>query len=114
MRNATTPIDVRLGSSSGQYIEWAVPEDMVVTGDADFKGCDAKPSDGHRDFVSWLGDGEGESYQQVAGQVDRLWILHVRGSRVLVDTTYSPDTSEADRDVLDQIATSIRFPRRLT
>jgi hypothetical protein len=114
MRNATTPTDVRLGSSSGQYIEWSVPADMVVTGDADFKGCDVELSNGHRDFVSWLGDGEGERYQQVAGQVDRLWILDVRGSRVLVDATYSPDTSQADRDVLDEIAMSIRFPRRLT
>ena len=77
-------------------------------------GCDVNPSNGHRDFVSWLGDGEGERYQQVAGQVDRLSILDVRESRVLVDATYSPDASEADRDVLDQIATSIRFPRRLT
>lgn len=112
MRNATTPTDVTLRSQDGLYIEWSVPTDMVVTGDADFKGCDVEPSNGHRDFVSWLGEEEGERYQQVAGQVDRLWILDVGGQRVLVDATYSPDTSEVDRDELDQIAASLRFTRR--
>ena len=109
MRNATTPTDVTLGGYRGQYLEWSVPADMVVTGDADFQGCDVEPSNGHLDFVSWLGDGEGERYQQVAGQVDRLWILDVGGQRLVIDATYSPDTTEADRDELGRVAESLRF-----
>jgi hypothetical protein len=108
MRHASTPTDVKLGGYEGQYLEWSVPPDMVVTGDADFKGCDAQPN-GHRDFVSWLGDGLGERYQQVAGQVDRLWVLDVDGQRLVVDATYSPDASEAVREELGRIAESIRF-----
>jgi hypothetical protein len=109
MRNATTPTDVTLGGYRGQYLEWSVPSDMVVTGDADFAGCDVWPSNGHRDFVSWVGNGYGERNQQVAGQVDLLWVLDVGGQRLVVDATYSPDTTEADRDELVGIVESIRF-----
>ena len=110
MRNATTPIDVTLGGYRGRYLEWSVPPDMVVTGDADFAGCDVFPSNGHRDFVSWFSNGGGgERYEQVAGQVDRLWVLNVNGQRLVVDATYSPDTTQAQRDQLGQIAKSLRF-----
>jgi hypothetical protein len=82
---------------------------MVITGDADFEGCDVQPSNGHRDFVSWTGNGEGERYQQVAGQVDMLWVLDVDGQRLVVDATYAPDTTETDRTELGQVVTSLRF-----
>jgi hypothetical protein len=108
MRNATTPTDVTLGGYRGRYLVWSVPAHMVVTGDADFAGCDVQ-SNGHRDFVSWLGNGEGERYEQVAGQVDRLWVLNVLGQRLLVDATYSPNTTQAQRRALGQIAKSLRF-----
>ena len=83
---------------AGKYLEWSVPDDMVVTGDADFDGCDSWPDNGHRDFVSWLSTGDGERYQQVAGQVDRLWVLDVDGQRLLIwDTSWSPSGSSAPR-----------------
>ena len=82
---------------------------MIVTGDADFEGCDVEPSNGHRDFVSWLGDGYGERYQQFAGQIDRLWVLDVEGQRLVVDATFAPGTPEADRDELAQIVKSLRL-----
>ena len=109
LRNATEPIPVSLGGHDGMYLEWSVPADWVVTGDADFEGCDVEPSNGHLDFISFYGNGIGERYQQVAGQVDRLWILDVDGQRLLVDATYSPDASLAERDELEAIAESIRF-----
>ena len=108
MRDATDPTDVTLAGYSGKYLEWSVPTGMVVTGDADFKTCDVQDN-GHRDFVSWLGNAEGERYQQMAGQVDRLWILDVNGQRLLVDATYSPDTTQAQRDEEDQVVRSLRF-----
>ncbi len=108
LRNSTTPTDVTLGGYRGRYLEWSVPSDMVVTGDADFEGCDFQPPDSHTDFVSWFGDGFGERYQQFAGQIDRLWVLDVDGQRLVVDATYAPGTSEADRDELTQIAKSLR------
>jgi len=108
-RNASTPIDVTLAGHPGRYLEWSVPADLVVTGDADFQGCDAQPDNGHLDFVSWLGNGLGERYQQVPGQVDRLWILDVAGQRLVVDATYSPDATQADRDELAHVVESLRF-----
>jgi hypothetical protein len=114
LRHAMEPTDVTLGGYQGRYLEWSVPADMVVTGDADFEGCDVEPSNGHRDFVSWVGNGYGERYQQVAGQVDRLWVLDVDGQRLLVDATYSPDTTEADRGELAGIVVSLRFTDHAT
>ncbi len=108
-RDATKPTSVTLAGYPGRYLEWSVPADMTVTGDADFKGCDVQPSNGHRDFVSWMGNGKGERYQQVAGQVDRLWVLDVSGQRLVIDATYSSDTTQADRDELEHVVESLRF-----
>jgi len=109
LRRATEPTPVTLDGYEGLYLEWSVPADMVVTGDAEFRGCDFEPPDGLRDFVSWFGNGEGERFQQVAGQVDMLWVLDVEGQRLVVDATYSPDTPEADRAQLVAIVESLRF-----
>ena len=83
-----------------------MPDDAVVTGDADFEGCDLQ--EGHADFVSWFGDGAGERYQQVAGQVDRLWVLDVDGQRLVVDATYSPDATAVDGDELERVVASLQ------
>ncbi len=56
-----------------------------------------------------LGIGNGERYEQVPSPVDQLWVLDVNGRRLLVDATYSPDTSQADRAELDQIVKSLHF-----
>lgn len=109
MRHATPPTDVTVAGFPGKYLEWSVPSDWVVTGDGDFAGCDVQPN-GHRDFVSWLGaGGVGERWQQMAGQVDRLWILDVDGQRLVVDASHSPDATQAQLDEQDQIVQSISF-----
>ena len=51
----------------------------------------------------------GNRYEQVPGQVDRLWVLDVHGQRLIVDATYSPDTPQADRAELTQVVESLRF-----
>ncbi len=106
-RDASEPADVLLAGYPGRYLEWSVPADAVVTGDADFEGCDLQ--EGHADFVSWFGDGYGERWQQVAGQVDRLWVLDVDGQRIVVDATYSPDATDAHRAELERVVASLRF-----
>jgi hypothetical protein len=107
-RHATTPKTVTLAGQSGKYLEWSVP-DWVVTGDADFAGCD-DPGNGHHDFVSWFAtDQDGERYEQVPGQVDRLWVLDVKGQQLVVDATYSPDTTSVDRAELGSVVASLRF-----
>ncbi len=109
MRHATTPTDVTLGGYSGRYLTWSAPAHWVVTGNANFKGCDVQ-SNGHRDFVNWYSNLDAEQYTQVAGQVDRLWVLDVNGQRLLVDAAYAPDTTQAQRDEEDQVVQSLRFP----
>jgi hypothetical protein len=108
LRNASAPTDVTLAGHDGQYLELTVPADAVVTADGDFEGCD-DPGDGHHDFVSWLGKDEGERYALVAGQVDRVWVLEVGDQTLLVDATYSPDTSAADRAELEEVVASLTF-----
>ena len=108
MRNATKPTDVTLAGYAGRYLEWSVPTDLKSSTWTDFDACDAG-SDGHRNFQGWLGNGMGNRYEQVPGQVDRLWILDVHGQRLVVDATYSPDTTGADRDELAHVVESLRF-----
>lgn len=107
-RNASTPSPVTLAGHDGLFLEWSVPADAVVTGDADFEGCDVQ-ANGHKDFVSWRGDGGGTRYQQAAGQIDQLWILDVNGHRLLVDASWSPGASPAARDELSAIVASLEF-----
>ena len=107
-RHATTPTDVTLAGQTGKYLEWSVPTDMVVTGKADFKGCDVQDN-GHLDFVSWMSTGGGERYQQVAGQVDQLWVLDVGGNPLVVDATHSPNATAADKAELAGMIASIHF-----
>lgn len=107
-RHATEPTDVTIGGYQGRLLELSVPNDWVVTGDADFEGCDLQ-SNGHRDFVSWLGNGEGERYLQFAGQIERVWVLDVDGQRLVIDAIYQPETPEDVRDDLKGIVESIRF-----
>lgn len=108
LRDPTDPTDITLAGHDGRYLEWSVPSDWIVTGDSNFKGCD-DPGNGHQDFVSWLGRDEGDRWQQVAGQIDRLWVLEVDGQTLLVDATYTPATPEAVREELDQVVASLRF-----
>lgn len=108
LRDPTEPSDITLAGHRGRYLELSVPSDWIVTGDANFKGCD-DPGNGHQDFVSWLGRDAGDRWQQVAGQVDRIWVLEVDGQTLLVDATYTPATSEAVREELDQVVASLRF-----
>ena len=108
LRDASKPIDVTLAGYSGKYLEWSVPSDGVVTGDADFEGCDATP-EGHTDFISWNGKVGRQSLYQVLGQVDRLWILDLNGQTVVVDAASGPDTPEKVRDELSAMVQTLRF-----
>ena len=110
-RRPSEPMPVTIGGYDGLFMTWSVPPDLVVTGDADFEGCDVQ--DAHRDYVSWMGaGGQGERYQQVAGQIDRLWILDVDGSPVVVDATAGPDATPEQIAELDAMVATLRFPDR--
>jgi hypothetical protein len=107
MRNATTPADVTLAGYAGKYLEWSVPADMKSSAWSEFDTCDVVSGD--HNFNSWLAYGVGYRYEEVPGQVDQLWVLDVNGQRLVVDATYSPGTSQADRAELEQVVNSLRF-----
>jgi hypothetical protein len=108
LRDATTPVDAALAGHFGKYLEWSVPEDMVVTGDADFQGCDAT-DEGHTDFVSWIDAAGGHRYHKVAGERDRLWILDVEGQTTVVDVAYAPSAPAKVRDELFAIVETLEL-----
>jgi hypothetical protein len=108
MRNATRPTDVTLAGYKGRYLEVSVPADLKSSTPGEFDACDMD-SGGYRDFQGWLGNGTGNRHEQVPGQVDRLWVLDVKGQRLVVDATYSPDTTFADRNQLQKVVESLRF-----
>ncbi len=75
--------------------------------DLDFATCDA---DGGEHYVeSWTGAERGDRYQQGPGQVDRIWIFDLDGSRLVIDAFEMPDASDADRQELLDVVASIRF-----
>jgi hypothetical protein len=104
-----TPTDVTLAGYAGKYLEWSVPADPKSSSWTSFDACDLDSDGVHRDFVSWLGNGTGDRYEEVSGQVDQLGVLDVNGKRLVVDSTYSPDTSQGDREELEAAVDSLRF-----
>lgn len=108
LRNATAPVDAVLGGFHGKYLRWSVPRDIAFDEKhrikALFPGCDEKT------FKSWSANGwAGERYEQAPGQVDMLWILDVHGERLVVDASYLPEATAAERAELDRVVHSIRF-----
>ena len=107
-RHTTTPKDVTFAGFRTRHFEWSAPAHWKVTGDADWAGCDAWPS-GQRDYIGWLGHGEGERYALVAGQTDRMWIFKADGQRMLLDASFSPDATPAQINEMMRVAESLRF-----
>jgi hypothetical protein len=107
-RTPTDPSDTSLDGYSGRYFELTTPADMKVTGDSDFTGCDTVDN-GHLDYIGWLGNGTGERYSIVAGQVDHIWVLDVNGQTLLVDAINSPDATPAQLDEMMGVVQSIQF-----
>jgi len=97
LRNASAPVAVSLGEYHGKYLEWSVPVDIS------FSDCDGGF------FRTWTATNGGGRYQQGPGQVDRLWILDIEGSRLVIDVTYMPAASEQDKVELGKVANSIAF-----
>ena len=78
-RGEAVPADVTIDGYSGKMVELSVPDDI------DFANCDSG------EFHSWEG-----RFQQAPGQIDRVYILDVDGQRVVIDSHFTPGTSEAE------------------
>jgi len=108
VRNATAPTDVTVGGFSGKYLEWSVPADQEFDADGNAVGCDS--SGEFTDFLSWTGKGMASTrYHQGPGQIDRVWILDVEGTRLVIDAFYMPYATAEERQQLTEVVESIRF-----
>jgi len=98
LRRARTPRDVVLAGFAGKYLQLSVP------GHVNFADCD----EGY--FETWTALGWGsDRYQQGPGQIDRIWILNVKGQRLVIDAAFMPQATGKDRAELDRVVHSIRF-----
>jgi len=108
VRNPSEPIDVTLGGYAGKYLEWSVPADQEFDAEGNAVGCDS--SGESNDFLSWTGKGMASTrYHQGTGQVDRVWILDVEGTRLVIDAFYMPYATDEERAELTAVIESIRF-----
>ena len=89
----TAPTDVTLGGYTGQRLDIQLPEDA--------SRCPFE------DFFVW--DGVGAIYPQGPDNRWDVWIVDVEGERVVVFTTYFPETSAEDQAELQAIVDSITF-----
>jgi hypothetical protein len=102
LRSATEPVDITLDGRAGKYVEWSVPSDI------EFADCDA--DGGTHYFESWTGQGWAtDRYHQGPGQLDRLWILDVDGSRLVIDAFSMPYATDQEIAELIHVVESIRF-----
>jgi hypothetical protein len=87
-----------LGGFRGKYVRWSVPSRI------DFSRC------GQGYFESWTGRGwASDRWQRGPGQVDRLWILDVKGQRLVIDAGQMPSATRGQRAELDRIVHTIKF-----
>ena len=96
-RFATKATSVTLAGRQALRMELTVPPEL------DFSRC------WDQTFLSWPQrdpPGGGRSHQG-PGQHDRLWILDVDGTRLVVDASFFPDTPAADRAELWRIVRSV-------
>ena len=104
LRNATQPVEAEIDGYAGKHLEWSVPEDI------NFADCDTDGGEPY--FQSWTGDvWGGGRYQQAPGQVDRLWIVDVGGTRLVIDAFEMPSATAQERAELEAVIGSIRFER---
>jgi hypothetical protein len=97
-RHGTTPTGVTFDGYAGEYVELTVPAHI------DFRSCEGGT------FDSWLSPG-GSREQQGPGQHDELWILDVDGIRLVMDATFMPGTTAADRAELARVVASVHIER---
>ena len=101
-RKPTTPIVISVDGYRGKAI------DFTVSIDLDFATCDERD---YRSYTTtnWDGTDHGVRYHQGPGQTDRNWILDVDGHRLVINGSFFPGTSAADRAELDAMMASIRI-----
>jgi len=97
LRSGTAPVPVTVAGYQGLYVETSVPAHI------DFTKC----KDGY--FDSWTSPNQDGHYQQGPGEQDRLWILNVNGSRLVIDGWHMPGASQQQINQITQMVYSLTF-----
>jgi hypothetical protein len=84
-----SPSDVTVSGYSGTYLELTTRPDLP---------CQPQ------DYFPWYG-----RYLQAVGELDRIWILDVDGTRLVIDAASFPNTTAADQAELQAMIDSIRI-----
>jgi hypothetical protein len=103
-RDATAATDVQVDGFSGKALELTVPATLTFDIVNGFTDCD------EGEFRSWISaDGKSFRVHQGPSQHDRLWIVDVEGTRVIIDVTFYDGTAVSDMAEIEAILGSIRF-----
>ncbi|MCW2701168.1 MAG: hypothetical protein JWQ45_2703 [Blastococcus sp.] len=95
LRTSTDPVTVTVGGYDGLYVELSVP------GEVDASAC---PSG-----VLGLWPGRAQSWGEILGQVDMVWIVDVDGQRLVFDAAYEPATSPDEVAELEEMVATATF-----
>lgn len=93
------PVDVTIDGFAGAKVELTVPEDAAFT------ECFA----GGTDYRLWNDAVGGYRCLQGPGQIERIWVLDVDGTRLVIDAHHFPGTPAQDLAALDAVIASIRI-----
>jgi hypothetical protein len=94
---ASRPEPVELAGYTGEQMQLQVPRSIRLD------EC------WNTEFHLWSARPYGGRYVQGPGQIDKLWILDVDGTPLVIDAAYFPETSSEDREELMDIVESVRI-----
>ena len=107
-RVTSPPEDVSIYGCSGKHLELTVP-DLPVQGSGDhrrFRGCVGE------ELQSWIAPllgGAFHGYNGEPGRTEELWIHDVDGTRLVIETNWSPASPRQDVAEMRAILDSIRI-----
>lgn len=100
-RNASEPANVTIAGQLALRMELSVPADIEIT------SCD----DGvYRSWPAYEHSERGND-DHIAGQVDVIYQVDVDRMPLIIDVSYRPGSSDADREQLDAVLQSLRIER---
>lgn len=111
LRNGSVPLDVSVSGFEGKYLQWSVPDD------ANFEECDEDVSGfpyDHRSkrgsfFASWVSQTGVDRWQEGPGQIDKLWIMDVNGTRIVIDAWLMRSARDEDLAALSLALSSMEI-----
>jgi len=100
---ASAPATDAIGGFTGKYVRLSVPLDADVTACDNVEIAEFRFLDGPGESVWWLGAAD------APGLIGEVWIVDVKGARVVVQAAYYADAAQPEIDEIHRIIRSISF-----